>query len=85
MKWYFIGLIVAWIIFKVVRLLDKDSSWEGIWYSLVISLMSWIGVISGIAVLISQLLPGKNWEAKIGAFSQKILNKLQNKKPPRWL
>lgn len=68
---YLSGVMICWILFKIIRVADNDKSWTGVFVSLFISAFSWLGVVYGIAII--PMLFEERW----GIF-KKI-------KPPRWL
>ena len=71
---YFIGIIVSWFLFKLVRYIDPDlkddipAQWEAIKISFIISLFSWFGVVIGIV-------------ASVKVFYGEV----KEKDPPKWL
>jgi hypothetical protein len=74
-KIYLLGVIVAWIICKIVRTKDKDYSWMGIFVSFAVSLFSWAG-----AIIASLYFFPERWAKKIEAWFDS-----STKSPPTWL
>jgi hypothetical protein len=77
LKIYLIGIIVAWILFKIIRIKDKDDTWEGLLYSIFFSLVSWLGVIMAIAFFLPKSLPED--------IANKISRWFKRNNPPKWL
>jgi len=80
LKIYLIGVFVTWIILKLLRIVDKDKSWEGIWLCIIVSLFSWIGLGVAFFATIVHFVHEETWD-KISTF----INKIFKKPPPRWL
>lgn len=80
LKIYVIGVLVTWIVLKILRLIDKDRSWEGVWISVAISLFSWIGLGTALFAAVVHFVREEIWN-KISIF----INKTFKKPPSRWI
>lgn len=70
LKIYLISILIKYILTKIIRIIVKDYTWEGIGYSIVGSLIPVLGTIIIFIVLFEEVI-------------QKI--NLSKSKAPKWL
>lgn len=80
LKMYLTGVLITWIMMKILRIVDKDKSWEGITVSVAISIFSWVGMGAAIFAMVVHFVSDITWN-KISNF----LSRTFKKPPPNWL
>ncbi len=83
MKIYLLGVILTYILFKVIRVLDKDYTWKGFIISVAISLFSWFALALGVVFMIQDYYTKNPGKAIVKYFSR-IWTKLGGD-APKWL